>query len=82
VTVPSRRLAFLIQPFVDGQLVAFAEKGFGPLPGEVAVASTDIDNERIQTAGDARQGLAETRINRWRTSVRRRHDGVLVRLQT
>jgi hypothetical protein len=49
---------------VNRELVALAKKNFHGFGCEVTVPRTDIDNERIQPAGGAWQGLAKTRINR------------------
>jgi hypothetical protein len=49
---------------MDGEFVALAEKSFNGFLREMAVAGTDIDNERVQSARGAGQGFAEASINR------------------
>src|SRR5262249_23528648 len=59
-----RKLALLIEPLVDGELVSFAKKRFDCLWSQVTVARADIDDQRIWRAGERRQRLAKALINR------------------
>jgi hypothetical protein len=57
------KLSFLIKPFVNLKLVAFAEKHFDRYWREMTMPRADVDDERVHSARGARQWLAKLGIN-------------------
>ena len=57
-------MSILIKPFVNRELMPFAEESFHRFLGKMAMARADIDHERLGRRCGSGQRFAEPLINR------------------
>ena len=57
-------MPFLVEPFVDRELVAFAKKSFHCFRREMAMPRADIHDQWIRGGSGAREWLSKPGINR------------------